>query len=234
MRRNNNIYEKTKEHEKCYWEKRATDDVAWIYDMYGNFPLAQLIQKHKADFQGAEDILEIGCGGLGVGLLWMFPRANQRIGLDVLEISEPPSNEIPLFRELVLCARRNVKYLRGSGESIPCEPNSLDLVVCNNVLDHTSNPENILCSVYLVLRKGGMFCLGVDCSSIFGYLYRKIKRRISGDETFVLHPYDFTFYGLNQKLQSLGFTIVEHSKVSFKNALFGPRNRKCWVLKKLS
>ena len=216
--------------EGAYWEKRSKDYVAWIYDLYGNFPLAQIMQRHFDSLSTAKRILEIGCGGLGIGLLWMFPNAYLRIGLDVLDISEIPSGDVPLFRELVICARKGVTYLKGSGESIPYAPGSFDLVICNNVLDHVCHPDRVLLEVAKSLKPGGTFCLGVDCSSLWGYSVRQNMRRISKNKTYILHPHDFTFQRLSRRLISHGFIPVDQSRVSWKNNLLGPRGRKCWVL----
>ncbi|MDO8512253.1 MAG: class I SAM-dependent methyltransferase [bacterium] len=45
------------------------------------------------------------------------------------------------------------------GDSWPVESNSVDLIVCDNVLEHISNPDLLFSEVRRVLKKGGYLCV---------------------------------------------------------------------------
>lgn len=45
----------------------------------------------------------------------------------------------------------------GSADSIPYEDNFFDVVICNNVLEHLSDPQKVFGEVNRVLKKGGLF-----------------------------------------------------------------------------
>jgi SAM-dependent methyltransferase len=45
------------------------------------------------------------------------------------------------------------------GDSWPVDNNSIDLVICDNVLEHISDPDNFFSEICRVLRNGGLLCL---------------------------------------------------------------------------
>lgn len=56
-------------------------------------------------------------------------------------------------------------YITGTGENIPLEDNSVDLVVCTNALDHTENPEKTIKEITRILKPSGylavIFCINL-------------------------------------------------------------------------
>jgi 2-polyprenyl-6-hydroxyphenyl methylase / 3-demethylubiquinone-9 3-methyltransferase len=51
-----------------------------------------------------------------------------------------------------------IDYRQGSGEDMPFEENSFDVVVCCDVLEHVNDLEKTLREVARVLKPSGMFC----------------------------------------------------------------------------
>lgn len=45
------------------------------------------------------------------------------------------------------------------GNSLPIESNSIDLIVCDNVLEHINNPDKFFIEISRVLKTGGYLCL---------------------------------------------------------------------------
>jgi len=45
------------------------------------------------------------------------------------------------------------------GESWPIEPDSVDLIVCDNVLEHITDPERFFSEIRRVLKDGGYLCI---------------------------------------------------------------------------
>lgn len=93
-------------------------------------------------------VLDVGCGLTSV--LRLLP--GERVGLD------------PLADEYtrLLPYPPGVKLVRGSGEQLPFEASSFDLVCCSNALDHMRSPQQVVAELARVLRPGGWLWLTVE------------------------------------------------------------------------
>ncbi len=67
------------------------------------------------------------------------------IGIDV----DPSAQDNPFLDEFHLI----------HGDSWPVESNSIDLLVCDNVLEHILNPNQLFLEIRRVLRDGGYLCI---------------------------------------------------------------------------
>jgi SAM-dependent methyltransferase len=67
------------------------------------------------------------------------------IGIDV----DPSAQSNPFLDEFHLI----------QSDSLPVESNSIDLIVCDWVLEHIENPERFFSEIQRVLRKGGYLCI---------------------------------------------------------------------------
>lgn len=221
------------EHERQYWNDRRLSCVGFLHDLSGNGPLALLIEKTilESDFK---KVLEIGVGGLGIGLLWLFPNAEIRIGVDPILPSISKCGN-PFVESLVSMAQSGVQYFEATGEKMPFTNGYFDLVICNNVLDHVDEPIEILMEINRVLKPGGIIAFGVDISSIIGGTFRRLNRRLNPKNiAYLLHPHDFTFYGMSKLLRSCGFTTVASAGTTWKGAIAGRPRRSVWILSKSS
>ena len=226
------VWKTAQYYEGQYWNSRSVDPVGFIHDLDGNFALAQLIASNLLDQQGVATVLEIGVGGLGIGLLWLFPAARLRTGLDPLRLRSMHSGN-PFADSIVRLARHQNRYCTAKGESLPFPDSVFDVVICNNVLDHSEAPENILKEVHRVLQANGRLALGVDTSSIMGLFLRSLARHICKNSgSFLLHPWDFRFYQLSTLLRRTGFCIVAQTAPTMKGRIAGRRRRSCWICRK--
>ena len=99
----------------------------------------------------ALSVLDVGCGG-GI-LSEEFSKAGCHVtGLD------PSTPSLETARKHAAMEGLTIDYRQGSGESMPFEKNSFDVVVCCDVLEHVDNLESTLREVARVLKPGGMFC----------------------------------------------------------------------------
>lgn len=126
--------------------------------------LAQVLERRAADRQQREmlcsyladieftrtaEVLEIGCGTGPVSreLAARLP-AGQVVGID-------PS---PVFLATALklaVGFQNLNFIVGDCRDLPCETESIDVVVCHTTLSHVPYPETALEEAFRVLRPGG-------------------------------------------------------------------------------
>jgi SAM-dependent methyltransferase len=219
--------------EKKYWNSRIKSSTGFIDDLKGNFILGSLIES-KILHHPFKSVLEIGIGGLGIGLLWLFPKAQRRIGIDpILPRSSESGN--PFVEGLVALAQNGIQFIQAQGEQLPFTEKYFDLVICNNVLDHVEKPVSVLFEIHRVLRPEGYFALGVDTCGLAEFFFRKFHRMVfTANESYMLHPLDFTFYGLVKTLNKLDFELIANAGTTWKGALAGRRRRSAWILRRLT
>lgn len=140
---------------------------------------------HKAIKQLAPNLkgklLDVGCGHKPYKQLFLV---DEYIGMDIEQSGHSHENEdIDIFYD---------------GKIFPFEDNSIDSILCNQVLEHVFNPVEFLSEINRVLKKDGSFLLSVP---------------FAWDEHE--QPYDFARYssfGLKHLLTTHGFVIQEHIK----------------------
>ena len=97
------------------------------------------------------------------------------------------------------------KYnITAMGEAIPISPNSFDLVVCSNSLDHMMSPEHALSEMHRVLKQEGTLCFRV---SVFDKTLIPIILTKSRVGHFKGHPHIFHPTDLLRMIKKAGFII---------------------------
>ncbi len=96
------------------------------------------------------DVLDLGCacGFMAEALACLGARI---IGVD------PNVASLESARAHARCRNLDIDYRRGVGEAIPLAENSVDRVVCVDVLEHVESLKRVLSEVRRVLRPGGLF-----------------------------------------------------------------------------
>jgi len=111
---------------------------------------------------------------------WLREHANSLIGVDVAQSSESV-----------------VDVVIGSGDPLPFEDDSLDFVVCTQVLEHVSDPERHLREMARVLQRGGKLLLTLP------FVWEQHE---------VPHDYyRFTEFGVRHLASQNGLEVVELS-----------------------
>jgi 2-polyprenyl-6-hydroxyphenyl methylase/3-demethylubiquinone-9 3-methyltransferase len=95
-------------------------------------------------------VLEVGCGG---GLL---SEEIARMGFITTGID--PSEQS--LNSAVIHARESnlkINYVKGTGENLPFQKSSLDVVLCCDVLEHVHDLPKVISEISRVLKAGGLF-----------------------------------------------------------------------------
>lgn len=127
-------------------------------------------------------VLDVGCGTKPYRSLF---QAKQYVGL---EIDSPQAR------------KRNAAEHFYDGSRFPFEDGSFDSVLCNQVLEHVFNPEQLLSEIARVLKSGGRLVLTVP------FVWDEHEQ-----------PWDYARYssfGLQSLLARSGLKVLEHRKLN--------------------
>jgi len=105
-----------------------------------------------------------------------------------------------------------VRIVCAQGEKIPFLSESFDLVITENVLDHTAYPGQVLNEILRVLRPGGVLFFGINISNFTGKtlstFHEKVLAPIRVLHAFGPHPFCFTRSDVGQLISRIGFRIL--------------------------
>jgi ubiquinone/menaquinone biosynthesis C-methylase UbiE len=107
----------------------------------------------KLDASG-QIALDLGCGFGGRTVQFARQLGCHTVGLEINEQMAGPAQ-----RFAKSMGSTDVCFIAGWGESIPLLPNSVDLVLCYDVLEHVQDPEQCLIECSRVLKPGGLLLL---------------------------------------------------------------------------
>jgi 2-polyprenyl-3-methyl-5-hydroxy-6-metoxy-1,4-benzoquinol methylase len=123
-----------------------------------------LIRKWVGPHEGLR-ILEVGAGGGHV--LKMFPRA-KLTAVDVSDVYLETAK-----RNLAGC---DVTFLKGQVEKLDLPDQSFDRIICTEVLEHTTNPAEILAALHRLLVPNGRAVITVPIDPVIDRAKQVIRR----------------------------------------------------------
>ena len=125
--------------------------------------------------KGNSAMLDIGCGE-GRHVFGVMQNFNNTfcMGLDMDDLSLDKAREGYEFFKSI--SNQGASFIKGSAYSLPIPSNSLDLVICSEVLEHLDEYHLALDEIYRVLKPGGKFL-----ASVPSYLPEKICWMISDE-----------------------------------------------------
>ncbi|QFY90677.1 class I SAM-dependent methyltransferase [Magnetovirga frankeli] len=128
-------------------------------------------------------LLDVGCGSQPYRVL--FSGVSEYIGLELDNPDNRATKQADLYYD---------------GCTFPVTDETVDTVLCNQVLEHVFNPEQFLSEIHRVLSPSGTLLLTVP------FLWPEHEQ-----------PYDclrYTSFGLKSRLEQAGFEIARQSKLT--------------------
>ncbi|MBI5038396.1 MAG: class I SAM-dependent methyltransferase [Nitrospirae bacterium] len=116
-----------------------------------------------------------------------------------------------------------------TAENIPKQDESFDVVICVNALDHMINPDKALSEIRRILKKDGIFVLGIFLHPTPIAFARRFIEKFLPFFREEAHPYSYTFKSIREELEKL-FLIQQEIRVFRKDAAFIPTlHREDWM-----
>jgi SAM-dependent methyltransferase len=168
-----------------------------------------------ADLFTGRDVLEIGCGPLGLSVA-SFTRHKAAIRhlVKTDPLARLPFADTKLageawaspFIQWVEGLAAEGEYIKTSGETLEFQA-SFDTVISYNVLDHVRHPKSILENAWRALRPGGRLLVGVDCLSLIGrWRVETLTRRLHRGTVLVeAHPHSYRPSHVATLIEAAGF-----------------------------
>jgi len=121
------------------------------------------------------------------------------------------------------------KKICGTAESVPEQDERFDVVICVNALDHMINPSKSLFEMCRVLKKDGIFVLGIFLHPLPIALARRLIERYLPFFREEAHPFSFTLKSIKMLLGKY-FYIQREIRVFRKDsALIPSAHREDWM-----
>lgn len=153
-------------------------------------------------------VLEVGCGPHGIGF---FLGEGEVVAVDPLA---------DFYDRAFAWARQgaNVRTLRAQGEALPLPDASFDLVISDNVLDHTRDPRAVVSEIARVLRPGGVLYFTLNVHRLpFHLLTRAHERFVAPLRTLEQlgpHPWAFRRRDAVGLLEEAGFRVAWEDEIA--------------------
>lgn len=128
-----------------WWQSDAK-----IYALYYlNQPRFDFFDRYVPSWQGLR-VLDVGCGG-GFSCEFMARRGAIASGVD------QSAKCIKQAQEHAAISKLPIEYQHGFAENLPYQPNSFDIVVCVDVLEHVADLRKTISEISRVLKPNGLF-----------------------------------------------------------------------------
>jgi 2-polyprenyl-6-hydroxyphenyl methylase/3-demethylubiquinone-9 3-methyltransferase len=133
------------------WAPRWWDGSArWLRTLHNMVPARLAYFETVISSWDGLNVLDLGCGG-GFMSDALAQRGAKVIGFD------PSVEAIGAARRHAAVRHFDIDYRIGVGETLDLESNSIDVVVCVDVLEHLASVPDTLDQITRVLRPGGTF-----------------------------------------------------------------------------
>jgi ubiquinone biosynthesis O-methyltransferase len=150
-----------------------------------------------------KEILDAGCG-TGTTAVYLAKKGRLVTGVDISGANI--ERAMRFAKEFSV----SIDFKLGDIEDIALPDNSLDLIICEEALEHVNNPLMVLRKFIRLLRKKGKLILSVPNAQSLRWRLLKILGLSKGD-TNPEHLHQFSSYSINNLLSEAGFENIRIS-----------------------
>jgi SAM-dependent methyltransferase len=200
-------WEKAQTSELAVWQNTVSDVSKVLAEITETADLVHFGSQYGLD--ACKSVLELGIGPLGIGWSALTP-VSRAVGVDPLErlTINTGSDEVD---EFVAGLQKRTDFMQADAtKPLPMDGASFDLVVCDNVVDHTQSPVAILAEGRRLVRSDGRLLFSVNAFSAIGLMkWRYVTRRLHPQHTNVLcHPHSFIEGSISGLLSRAGWQVL--------------------------
>jgi SAM-dependent methyltransferase len=200
-------WEEAQKNELAVWQRTVNDKADVLAEIAETATLVRFGAQHGLG--ASTDVLELGIGPLGIG--WSALRPTTRaVGVDPLARLAISTGDDDIDR-FVTDLQARTDFLQADATTrLPLDEASFDLVVCDNVVDHTQDPRAILAEGRRLVRPDGRLLFGVNVFSAIGHMkWRHVTRRLHPRDPNVLcHPHSFVEGAVGGLLSGTGWQVL--------------------------
>jgi SAM-dependent methyltransferase len=214
-------WQEAQENERAVWQHTVNDISELLDEIAETATLVRFGTQHGLDTSA--NVLELGIGPLGIGWSALTP-TTRAVGVDSLArltVNTSDDSIDRFFKEM----QARTDFLQADATArLPIDDASFDLIICENVVDHTQDPRAVLAEGRRLVRPDGHLLFGVNVFSIVGIMkWRLVTRRLHPRHPNVLcHPHSFLENDLDGLLSSAGWkTLVAEAPRGFRHRVAG-------------
>lgn len=200
-------WQEAQKNELAVWRRTVSDVGDVLAEIEETATLVRFGTLHGLD--ASASVLELGIGPLGIG--WSALTSPKRaVGVDPLARLAISTGDDSVD-QFVTDLQTRTDFLQADATTrLPLEEGSFDLVVCDNVVDHTQDPRAILAEGRRLVRSEGRLLFSVNVFSAIGLMkWRHVTRRLHPTDSNVLcHPHSFVEGALGRLLSDAGWQIL--------------------------
>jgi len=179
-----------------YYENGVEHNILQKLWHYGK---VQTVQSLLNDIR-YKSILDIGCasGWFLNQILLKNNNIQKAIGVD-------------LYNPAIIFGKKkykHIKFINADIHKIPLKPNSIDLILCCEVLEHVSDPRKVLSEMKRIVRKKGNAIIEMDTGNLIFHLVWWIWKKGKGRVWNNSHIQVFNKEKLTKMIKQAGFKII--------------------------
>jgi SAM-dependent methyltransferase len=194
-------WEKAQEYEKAYWKGVAERIVAGVGNQLSWY------RNNAAKYKGlilpylrrpaneVEKVVEVGSGPIGLATYFDLGR---RWAVD------PLADFYAQYEALSHLRDPEVQYVSTQGEKLPFGDREIDLVLIENVLDHTQHPDRVMGEIRRALKDDGVLFFKVNIRTPIGTRIHRVLSRTNIDKG---HPHSYSHASIRRALSEFGFDV---------------------------
>ncbi len=200
-------WKEAQKNELAVWRRTVNDAAEVLAEITETATLVRFGTKHGLN--ASASVLELGVGPLGIGWSALTP-TTRAVGVDPLARLAINTGNDKLDQFVNDLQARTVFLQADATTRLPLDQGSFDLIVCDNVVDHSQNPRAILAEGRRLVRSDGRLLFSVNVFSTMGCMkWRHVTRRLHPMDSNVLcHPHSFVEGDLPSLLSSAGWQTL--------------------------